>query len=607
LIWETDLTLGSLFSGIGGFELAASRNGIKPVWASEIEAAPISILKKHFPEMKHLGDITKINGAEIEPVDVITGGFPCQDCSIAGKREGLDGKRSGLFFEAIRIIKEMLDKTSGEYPKYIVIENVPGLLSSNNGNDIKAVFDALNDTGFIIDANILDAQNFGVPQRRRRLFLVCVNIDHVMNNGKMILSESVTLQLISELLLNILGVQLKGLGIEPQGLGAVVPLRSVNGLKRTMTTFSLTSENRLNQLQNILNEITGKLAKEQDGLVSNHGEILMEDFFIQKGTQLGLFSQKESPLISTEKSLKKCLDEGLRLMKECIISTGLKQITMKEICLSLETLMNTLAHTNNYINLELKTSPNYLNYFQWIKLYLIEARAYINAGQKYCKSIKYVGGDNPLWGIGQRLFIIQSKIERCFRGESAGEILFKPQSLSGNFEKGENKGERTAGDIKNGAKTAIGVDLYNQNLTGAVINTIRGSRADYDHLGGGVLIVNDQGGSVINIEKGDVSPTLRSQTKGHVPLILENHPNDSRVKIKEPHAVFNNSLIRRLTPLEAERLMGFPDNYTEYGHDGRKISDSARYKALGNSVAIPCVEFIMKRMVKKYGGTKNEG
>lgn len=102
-----EITMGSLFSGSGGFELAGSIFGIRPIWASEIEPFPILVTTKNFPEMKHLGDINKLNGADLEPVTIIAGGSPCQDMSIAGKREGLDGSRSNLFREQIRIIKEM--------------------------------------------------------------------------------------------------------------------------------------------------------------------------------------------------------------------------------------------------------------------------------------------------------------------------------------------------------------------------------------------------------------------------------------------------------------------------------------------------------------------
>lgn len=126
------MTLGSLFDGSGTCPLAAAMCGITPVWASEIEPYPIRVTQKNFPRMKHLGDITQINGAEIEPVDIVTFGSPCQDLSVAGTQKGLiAGKRSSLFFEAIRIIMEMREATHGKYPRYAVWENVPGALSSN--------------------------------------------------------------------------------------------------------------------------------------------------------------------------------------------------------------------------------------------------------------------------------------------------------------------------------------------------------------------------------------------------------------------------------------------------------------------------------------------
>lgn len=113
------MTLGSLFDGSGGFPLGAILCGITPVWAAEVEPYPIKVTKTRIPFMKHLGNVTEIDGAKIEPVDIITFGSPCQDLSIAGKREGLQGNRSGLFHEAMRIVKEMRIATNGEKPRYI--------------------------------------------------------------------------------------------------------------------------------------------------------------------------------------------------------------------------------------------------------------------------------------------------------------------------------------------------------------------------------------------------------------------------------------------------------------------------------------------------------
>ena len=137
------MRLGSLFDGSGTAPLAAAICGIDPVWASEIEPFPIRVTSKRFPAMKHLGSITEINGADVVPVDIICGGSPCQDLSVAGKQAGLhEGKRSHLFFEMTRIISEMRGATNGKYPRYVVWENVPGAFSSNSGRDFLAVLQA---------------------------------------------------------------------------------------------------------------------------------------------------------------------------------------------------------------------------------------------------------------------------------------------------------------------------------------------------------------------------------------------------------------------------------------------------------------------------------
>jgi len=477
--------MGSLFDGIGGFPLAARMTGITPLWASEIEAAPISITKLHFPEMKHLGDITKINGAEIEPVDVITFGSPCQDLSVAGKREGLRGTRSGLFSEAVRIIKEMRKATNGKYPARIIWENVPGALSSNKGEDFKTVLEKIANiregrvtipkpkkwqkAGAIVGDNYslawrtLDAQYWGIPQRRKRIFLIA----------------------------------------------------------------------------DFGGESTGEILFKPDSLSWNIAESGEERERITRDTKKDFGETGFG-----------CWQEGIQ----------------------------------------------------------------------------------------------------CLRGE------------------GENRPSRPSNVI------VEGVDGYNQNITGKETNTLRGGRNDKDNIP--LVILNDQCGSTINIEKKEINPTLKNN-KGHEPIILENHPADSRIKInedgivqtlsfqmgtgggnvpmvycmasqlqsksvmkdksptimascnKEPNCVFTfksfgeykedhisqtrkarndltsedlilDHLIRRLTPLECERLMGYPDYWTQYGHNGKQISDSARYKALGNSVAIPCVFFIFTRIKNQF-------
>ncbi|WP_302513159.1 DNA cytosine methyltransferase [Ruminococcus callidus] len=189
------LTLGSLFDGSGGFPLAGLLTGIVPVWSSEIEPFAIRVTEKRLPQVQHFGNISGLHGAKLPPVDIITFGSPCQDMSIAGKRTGLNGSRSSLFHEAIRIIQEMRCASNGKYPRYIVWENVPGAFSSNGGEDFRCVLEAIcsvKDSSISIPRpagkwtkageilaesyslawRVLDAQYWGVPQRRKRIFLV---------------------------------------------------------------------------------------------------------------------------------------------------------------------------------------------------------------------------------------------------------------------------------------------------------------------------------------------------------------------------------------------------------------------------------------------------
>ena len=198
------MKLGSLFDGSGGFPLSGALCGIEPIWAAEVEPYPIAVTKSRFPNMKHLGSVTDVHGGKMEPVDIITFGSPCQDLSVAGKRAGLkhetegddEATRSGLFVEAVRIIKEMRDATNGVYPRFAVWENVPGAFSSNGGEDFRTVLekliqvaepsavmpevpkggwayaDSYRGDGWSIAYRVFDAQYWGVPQRRRRIYLV---------------------------------------------------------------------------------------------------------------------------------------------------------------------------------------------------------------------------------------------------------------------------------------------------------------------------------------------------------------------------------------------------------------------------------------------------
>ena len=408
------LTLGSLFDGIGGFPYAASFYEIRPVWASEIIPECIGVTQKHLPDMAHLGDVTQIDGGKIHPVDIITFGSPCQGLSIAGRRLGLADERSGLFAEAIRIITEMQEATNGEYPKIAIWENVLGSLSSAGGCDFKAVLEAfaksevsmprsgkwaragmLRSNRIDLSWCVYDAQYFGTAQRRKRVFLVA-----------------------------------------------------------------------------------------------------------------------------------------------------------------------------------------------------------------------------------------------DFTGQRSGQILFVPKSLFGYFAKGGTPRQ--------------GITAYSQRNAGTA-----------------VTVLNDQGGSSISVEKQEISPTLRCETHGHLPIVLPDAvqtawgfdlqqitSKTNRTTMKPiqptlcaaglPHVVAypdiagtlcasgaglsrtagmasetdlciipsseeNKRIARRLTPIECERLQGYPDDWTAETVDGKQLTDSKRYQMLGNSIAVPCVAYIMQGIIDALGKEATNG
>lgn len=206
------MKLGSLFDGSGTFPLAAKRVGIVPLWASEIEPLPILVSSVHLPEVEHLGNIFDLDGAKIPPVDVLTGGSPCQNLSVTGKRDGLEGDKSSLFFQQIRVTKEMRKHTNGLQPRYEIWENVTGVLSSNGGRDFRQVLQSFinikapgvhvpqppgwkwNPVGYILGNDFsvawrtVDSKFWGVPQSRNRIFLVCDFDGH--NAGKILFDPS---------------------------------------------------------------------------------------------------------------------------------------------------------------------------------------------------------------------------------------------------------------------------------------------------------------------------------------------------------------------------------------------------------------------------------
>jgi DNA-cytosine methyltransferase len=624
-----DYTLGSLFDGISAFPLAAERHGITTLWGSEIEPAAIKVSKLHYPNMKQLGDITKINGADIDPVDIICGGFPCQDLSIAGKRVGLQGSRSGLFWEMCRIVREMQEATNREFPKLVVFENVPGLLSSNKGEDFYTVLDSFQELGFIIDTNILDAQYMGVPQRRKRVFGVWQSVDHI-RKMKTNTSFSIITQLLIETLLCILNEQLSLSEKEPKESVWKQKKLTADGLKKKMKLFSIEKKE---VFETLLNNWTGTcqtLLKEQYDLDANSdklniitkADISKSEFQQGKGLEK-LFG-------NTSKLWKRLLDD-LYYQENLSITLIVKSATMNQIIYGCANLLENMALLTGQLK---SCYPN-----------LYETRLYILTGRKVC--IDYARERQANDTLFDELGWVQrwddyiqlhtktgEQIERYFGGQRAGEILFKPESMRRDIAESECARERTARNVENGIRESIGFRGDRDGLDSE--NNISPTLMACEGAGGGckMAVCYGPGGS------NDIAHALRSQaSKADKPssttYVVQVYGNEENNEVANTLLAKANSsyrrdmdnlavtavdcrnycetkelsgtlqskshvysvnyqnpvrvgyAVRRLTPTECCRLMGFPDNWCDI------LSDTQQYKCFGNSIAIPCAEYVM--------------
>ena len=557
---KKQLTLGSLFDGIGGFPYAASFYGIRPLWASEIVPECVAVTRRHFPDMAHLGDITQLHGSMIPPVDILTFGSPCQGLSLAGRRLGLADERSGLFMEAIRIIREMQEATHGKYPQFAIFENVPGALSSNGRRDYQAVLEAFTgakvpmpESGRWANAGmargrgvdlawiIYDAQHFGTAQRRRRLFLVA---DFRGKRAGEILFVPKSLR----------GYFEAG-GTPRQGI----------------TAFTESGAGAAGAVIEILNDQGGdSMTVERGGLSptlrsQTHGNLPI----VAAGFDLQQITSK------TNRS-------SLKPVQPTLCGTGNPHVIIRPVCMAtgqanaaiLDDQAPTLTAAHER---PLLIHPQLAGTLCASGAGLSRPAGMgseldfciVSAGFKHkasaaAGSIGYQEETAPTLVAGQESSVIKAYVIGAYY--SGGMLSDNPHS--GIYE----------------AETSRTLDLNGGNPC--------------CQQGGTVIVEVPGGGALADVaavdcrnyrEVSEASGTLQAKSKsGGYSL---NYQNPIRI----------GCLVRRLTPTEAERLMGFPDFWTAYGCDGKEISDSKRYSMLGNSIAVPCVAYIMQGITDVLG------
>lgn len=671
------LTMGSLFDGIGGFPLAAVHNGITPLWASEIEAFPIEVTKVRFPGMLHVGDITKLDGAKLPPVDVICGGSPCQDLSVAGMRRGLAGERSGLFMEQTRITKEMR-KADGERgipdhlirPRYLVWENVPGAFSSAEGEDFRAVVEEIlrikdgaghvprSDTGrwesagaailgdqFSLAWRVLDAQYWGVAQRRRRIFLVA---DFGGRTAPQILFEQ------DRLFGNTAPRRSPRQGTAaPTEGGAADPGGGGHGYIKTEEKTAIVAEAEsvhafhVNQRDEVidLHGVSGALLAtrnmQMQTFVTQEPLLCLND---QGGERMDITEEVTStlragmgghpPIVAQP---DRAAEDTVPILASGVISKGDGDCFLTpEIHTSLtkgggqagQGYLCVAAFCGNAgaeargIGYQDECSPT-------IKTGTAPAVLCLNdqgGSQMHCT--EDMTGTLRAQEHGHQPLVMATQQGGAEIGEGVCPTITASAGMSGNNQPVlfENHGidTRYTGPHKVAPTMSAryGTGGNNVPLISGEQETIciAGNTIDREPQNGGnglgcqpdvayTLTATDHH-AVFSRQRSDefsenevVATQSARQHKDATDLICQPYQQTVGTIGYSDHKGVNNqfvsedkcivekrNLIRRLTPLECERLQGFPDGWTLIPD----ASDSARYKALGNSVAIPCVDFVLR-------------
>lgn len=558
------MTLGSLFDGIGGFPLVAVHCGGVPVWASEIEPFPMRVTKLRFPDMIHVGDITKLDGAKLPPVDVICGGSPCQDLSVAGLRKGLAGERSGLFMDQVRIVKEMRAEderrgVSDDFirPRYLVWENVPGAFSSANGEDFRAVIEEIvhikdstchvprPDTGrwesagaailgdqFSLAWRVLDAQYWGVAQRRRRIFLVA---DFGGLTAPKILFEQ------ERLLRDPAEGQGQGKGVTTAaGNSSADSGGSRVAEEKQVDIFAFHINQREETIN--LNGISGALMATTN---------MQMQTFVAEGMRKFESAEKKEECL--------CLnDQGGERMDVSVDITATLRAGMSGHPPLVMGIQQGSAGTEEIpdpaLTEEAETGGN--NQQILFENHGIDARYTGPHEVAPTMSARYgTGGNNvPLVSDMPESYCI------------AGNIIDREVQNGGN-------GLGCQPDISYTLTSADRHAVFSRQRSDEFLqNRVTATQSARQHKDATDLVCEPYQNTVGTIGYTD-------------------HKGINNQYVSEDKCIVENrKLIRRLTPLECERLQGFPDHWT----DIPGASDSARYKALGNSVAIPCVDFVLR-------------
>ena len=572
----------SVCSGIEAASVAWHPLGWDPVGFSEIEPFPSAVLAHRFPNVRNYGDMTKYKEwKNVGQFDVLVGGTPCQSFSVAGLRKGLDDPRGNLMLTFGAIADHFK-------PTWIVWENVPGVLSTNEGEDFKSLLDMMEYIGYIVDVDILDAQFFGVPQRRRRVF-ICGRRSEDILNMRTSTSSLIIIQFLQEISRDILTVALHQSGNVRQNSESLNRLN--DGLERRMRLFGLVGEkDNSMKLRESLVEVFQKRLQELKSSGALHGEY--EKGLIREGQSMD--SSTASQYILTEQSLSEVLGEVLKVAKSYITSTGTRIIMQSEIFM----FSKLVLLTGKLIALLNRSSPSF---WSAASSSLIALKEYTNYArqttsdlfgdmERICYWNDFIGEAVQLQGSVGSIGV------RCF-----GKVLPVSESLRGHPAPSRETREGIAGTA---------AQCFEPRSPDGCARLVGDIAPTLNRMGGGqrepCIMSTGQGNAEIT---NGYAPTLTAHAKKEAPILAFDGYNqtlsDTTQTIRADKSdgdhvgMVLQSAIRRLTPRECERLQGFPDDWTKIpwrGSPAENCPDGPRYKACGNSMAVPVMRWIGERI-----------
>jgi DNA-cytosine methyltransferase len=520
----------SLFSGVGGFDMGLENAGMQTVFQCEWDKHANTILNKHWPQVPKWKNVSTLTGKHIlahaPVIDVVAWGSPCQDLSVAGKRSGLEGERSGLFHEGIRIIKELRKETNGQYPRISIWENVVGALNSNRGADFGIIINEMAEAGaMVIEWAVLDAQYFGVPQRRRRVFVIAI-FDPVLAKRC-----PETLLPVAESL--------------PRHLAKSKPKRQSTTSKTAKSIRTSSSDNQLTD--------------EQSYAESSFAQFKEGDVAALKASGGVLGGGSETLIVGA-----------------LTVSDLTKQVTNEIVSKNLLQVVEPFVKSSRA-----QTSD--------------DSETWVEGAVNPTLNSFDQGDVRATTAIVEELMLIDGTRVNDVR------IYEEPvQTLKERMGTGGNNVPMLAFDTQFGS---------NANVTENIAPTLKSSQAPPSvayGIQGNMIGRQDHNGPAGkgHTEEDDPMFTL---TGTDIHAVAYDEYNDTigathhalRAGTKQSTGVLEPAMaVRRLTPLECERLMGWPDDHTRYKADGTEQADTHRYKQCGNGVASPVAQWIGKHLLK---------